>query len=51
MKKLTSSYKPNELAEIIKIIPSDMVIALHKQNYKIIKLTPENCIDYHEKDV
>lgn len=56
MKKLKTSYNPSELKEILDIAetaydPASIVIALHKKNYKIIKLTPENCIDYQEKDV
>lgn len=59
MKKLLAKYNPRELAIIIKIMeagfeearPSvSVVMALHRHNYKIIKLTPENCLDYQEKD-
>lgn len=60
MKKLKRKYVPHELAEIIKIMEAgfeevrphtSVVLALHRRNYKIIKLTADNCIDYVEKDV
>ena len=60
MKKLKRQYSPHELAEIIKIMEAgfeearphtSVVLVLHRHNYKIIKLTPDNCIDYQDKDV
>lgn len=64
MKKLTKLYNPSEMKEILDIMQenfdssldpfkrmSTIVIALHKRNYKIIKLNEDNCIDKLLTDV